>query len=259
LAFGGFTTDYGRNAKIIILRDKRSVVGKNDKLDVSGILAGAAQALGGGVLGSAADTLSGALSSVKDTLNVHYNPSSIRFDASADSTVAKLLENHMDSSIPSSQKREASIVMSVDLIFDAVNNLDAFHEDKFKIAPSNFISAGAAIATNVFGDGYSVLKETQGLVALMTDNETRRVAFAWSEMCFTGFVQQVQAKYTMFSPSGKPIRSKVALSLMQLLDDSGAKDWDSKFDKFFGAMDSAADIRGKSYFQEMQKFINIGF
>jgi hypothetical protein len=190
---------------------------------------------------------------------VQFNPSSVRFDANAESMEAKYMEDNFDSAIPNRQSRRASVVMTVDLIFDAVHTKDAFWGDKYRISPSDTVAAANAIAQTFVG-GFTVQKQTQALIAAMMDVDTRRIAFIWADMSFVGVLSEVQARYTMFSPSGKPIRSTVTLSLQQDLEDSEVKQWNKAFDDFWGGIDAEGKmIKGKSAFQEMGKFINIGF
>jgi hypothetical protein len=199
------------------------------------------------------------LGGIEDTIEVQFNPSSIRFDANADTMEAKYMEDNFDSAIPNRQSRRASIVMTVDLIFDAVHTKDAFFGDKYRISPSDTVAAADAVAQAFMG-GYTVQKQTQALIAAMMNEDTRRIAFVWTDMCFVGILSEVQAKYTMFSPSGNPIRSMITLSLQQDLEDSDVEQWNSAFTKFWEkAKVPEGVIKGKSAFQEAGRFINIGF
>jgi hypothetical protein len=190
-------------------------------------------------------------------LRVQFNPASVRLEANINPVPTKWLEDNFDSSITNQQERNASIVMYVDLIFDAVSNKDAFHGDKFRLSLSD---AAAAAGTGIkqLAGGYSVLKQTNGLIAAMTNESTRVISFLWADMKFTGILEQIQARYTMFSPSGRPIRSTVTLGIHQSLDREEVGQWEIAFNNFFGNKEKSSDlISGKSRLQEMQKLINI--
>ena len=76
---------------------------------------------------------------------------------------------------------------------------------------------------------------------------------------FGGIVVNVNAKYTMFSPSGNPIRSVVSLSIMQVTEKTGGNYWDKQFDKYFGkpGVDNAVNAKQKA--QYIQSLFNVRF
>jgi hypothetical protein len=246
------------------------VLGRNEKAKLILYKGGKSDALSGEVLkdtqealgdaGSSMNSLKGAMSK-HHILKVQYNPASIRFEANVDEIPTRWLEDNFDATLPNQQKRSASIVMYVDLIFDAVNNKDAFYSvgDKLQINPGD-IAASVGTGIKKLAGGYSVLKQTNGLVAAMTNASTRVVSFLWADMKFTGILEQVQARYTMFSPSGRPIRSSITLSMQQSLDRDEVGQWEKAFNNFFGKKEIALkNINGKSSLQEMEKLINIRF
>lgn len=108
----------------------------------------------------------------------------------------------------------ATTTMQVELLFDDVNNQDAFMAEKF----SN-ISAGAIVSDIAGGiktgkgDGYTVQHQIEGMIAMITQSETRQVVFYWGDMAYAGEVISLEAKYTMFNPVGHPIRGTVSLTI----------------------------------------------
>ncbi|MCL2035967.1 MAG: hypothetical protein FWG83_01090 [Oscillospiraceae bacterium] len=236
---------FNQKAKLVIYTDTGSTMGSSAIADAaSAALESAGSAIPGGDFHS---------------LQVQFNPASIKFEANSVPVQAKYLQDRFDASIPNSQKRKESIFMTVDLIFDDVSNKDAFHGDKFRISASDVLAAAGTLTKELMG-GYSVQKQTNGLIAAIMRESTRVISFVWAKMKFTGILHEVQAKYTMFSISGKPIRSVVTLSLQQVMTAGENKTWDKAFSDFFGAPGMDTDmISGKSMLQDIQKFINIGF
>ncbi|MDR1674389.1 MAG: hypothetical protein LBR54_02945 [Oscillospiraceae bacterium] len=193
------------------------------------------------------------------TLTVQFNPSSIRFEAHSNTMNVKVMQVGMvDGEIPETTKRPASVSMFVDLIFDDVNSKDAFRSEKFNLSPTELARDSITAVKKLKGDVYSVQKQTNGLVGALMRESTRIVSFRWGDLKFTGMLNDIKASYTMFSTSGRPIRSKVSLTLEQhfTLDDPQSR-WDAAFTKFFGAANIAGSVSGKSNLQEMQSLLNL--
>ena len=110
------------------------------------------------------------------------------------------------------------------------------------------------------GKVWSVKAQTNGLLAALMKESTRTVTFKWADMTFTGEATEAQARYTMFSPLGHPVRSVVRLNIIQQV--RGQADityWDKAFDKLFTPQDGLAEAGGKSAMQQLGNLINIGF
>ena len=195
------------------------------------------------------------------TLSVCYNPSSISFQANAEPTDVSYLLQNVDNGVPRQQTRPPSLTMSVDLVFDDTNVKDAFMSEKFKLltlneSVSGLANSGAALARTVTGNHYSVQDQTNGLVATLLDDSTRTVTFQWAKLSFRGEVSQVQARYTMFSTSGRPIRSIVTLVISQKIDASSQMEkWNSAFDSQFKA--SLSEAGSRSVGQKVGNLLNI--
>ena len=155
-------------------------------------------------------------------LEVRYNPSSIYIDTQAGAQV-----NYSGGGLGSASNNQlmqiqqpASSTMSFQLIFDAVSVNDAFmfKSDSWK---SDMIGK----ALNTWGkmyygqENYSVQDQVEGFVSLLVHDETRQVIVFWSHMGFRGEVTSVNSRYTMFSPSGRPIRGVVDLTIRQGSDE----------------------------------------
>jgi hypothetical protein len=190
-------------------------------------------------------------------LRVQYNPSSLTISANATSMDMKSLQQgNIEDSMIVQNSRPPSVVLGVQLIFDAVNNKDAFMFEKFRLSPTDI---AADIAGAILGREYTVQPQTNALLAMVMRDSTRVVTFKWAEMTFTGEVTEISARYTMFSVSGKPIRSVVNLRLTQLVESTAdSKYWDTAFDNCFGGAYTPKDSGGKRATDTFGNLINLG-
>ena len=96
-------------------------------------------------------------------------------------------------------------------------------------------------------------------IGMIMRKSTRLVTFQWSEMSFTGEVTEVHADYTMFSVSGRPVRSQVRINISQRVDSgSDSQYWNKAFDKCFGSQNVSAISGGKSQMEGLSNLLNIG-
>ena len=234
-----------------------------DRPSSDSLLGGGLNAVSGAINAlSSATPLGSAISGlVSRSLEVHYNPSSISISANAQPTTVSYLLKNVDEGVPRQQSRPPSLTLSVDLIFDDMNIKDAFMAEKFDLltlseSAGGLISTGATIARSILGKNYSVQSQTNGIVALLMRKETRFVSFEWANFSFSGEVNQVQAKYTMFSTSGRPVRSMVTLVLIQTFDTISDRDkWNQAFDAKFKS--SLQEAGNRSVGQKVGNLLNI--
>ena len=92
-------------------------------------------------------------------MQVQYNPSSLALQANAESIPFTYLQQNADQGIPNQNVRPPMVVLSVELIFDAMNPQDAFMMDKARL------SAGTVVSTAAWARGtkYTVQPQTDGL------------------------------------------------------------------------------------------------
>lgn len=193
-------------------------------------------------------------------LEVQYNPSSVTITANSQATYFQYLQQNFDSSIPAQNLRDPAVVLSVDLTFDAMNPKDAFMLDKLRLSTGGAVSSISGIFNNVKGTGYSVQPQTNGLLAASIRDTTRNVTFKWADMCFTGELTEVNATYSMFSVSGKPIRSVVRLNITQQLNTaSDISYWNDAFNRSFGNESEFSTYDGRSTGSKYGNLVNIGF
>ena len=108
--------------------------------------------------------------------------------------------------------------------------------------------------------GYTVQPQTNGIIAAMLREGTRQVTFKWADMSFTGYLQEASARYTMFSVSGKPVRSMVRINITQYVPRlAEGKYWNDAFDKLFGDASTSKVSGGKGFGSDYQNLVNLSF
>ena len=183
-------------------------------------------------------------------IEVQYNPSSIQLSANADSVQMRNLQNSLEDGVINQRSRAPSVMMTVDLIFNAVNIKDSFMADKFRVSANDIVTN---VASLVNAGSYTVQPQSNGLLAATFSESDRFVTFQWADLSFSGELTDVSVKYGMFSLSGKPVHSVVTLRILQQLAGS-AEDtkWNqSKFDECFSGGQS------KSIGQSVGNLLNI--
>jgi hypothetical protein len=187
-------------------------------------------------------------------LTVQYNPNSIRFESSTEDVPVKGMYENL-SGLPNSQTRGASIVLNLELIFDAVQNEDAFHQDRMHPPTAgDLVRTGANVLTGDGNKTYTVLPQTNLIIGMIVMMPV--VKFSWGSQEFDGIVESAQAKFEMFSPKGHPIRSRVSLRIQQVInEDSQSAYWKDKYENFFPNQ-KAVSQHDKSKFQN-QSVLNI--
>ena len=210
----------------------------------------------GNISGKAiSDTFGGAANS--HVLQVQYNPSSISFQANSSPVPMQRLQQNIATEIPAQFSRPPSVVMSVQLIFDAVNVKDSFMFEKFRVSLNDAVSSVASIVNR---SSYTVQPQTNALLAMLMREETSLVTFHWSNMTFHGEVNEVQAKYVMFSVSGRPVRSTVQFNIKQVVQSKGeSKYWDNAFTKCFCEDGGSKDSGKMDIGQYVGNLLNFGF
>ena len=226
------------------------------QIDSSQVAASAANALQGAAAGMAATSaaMQGAGMNTS-VMKVQYNPTSLSIQANAEAIPFTYLQQNIDSGVPNQSPRPPMVVLSVDLIFDAMNPKDAFMAEKFSLSTGGIVSSVAGAAQAAKG-GYTVQPQTDGLIAALMRPSTRVVTFRWADMAFTGQLIEVQAEYTMFSVSGKPVRSKVRMNIAQQVEsDADIQYWNKVLDTTFSGNGEAG---GKDMGQKLGNLLNLG-
>lgn len=187
--------------------------------------------------------------SQSELLQVQYNPASLKIQASAMPAEMQSIQQADGSGSAHLQSGPPSMVLSVQLLFDAVNNQDAFMADKFRLSMADVAAAGAGIA-----DIYSVRPQMNGLIGMIMGKSSRNVLFQWRDFSFEGTVTEVSASYLMFNMKGNPIRGSVNLTIAQGITDGGyAGYWSDAFEKCFSSRAS----QGKNMLEKAGNLVNL--
>ncbi len=172
------------------------------------------------------------------SMTVQYNPSSIRlmasggqfynYDGAGDKAVAQV----------SNFDKPTTIYFYVTLVFEAINDQDAFGYQDIALNIGTGVELAKSIYTNVSnGKGFTVKYQTEALVSLLMHVRTQQIIFYWSEMFFHGMLTNVEVNYTMFNKKGHPIRAEVQLKIQEAdsnsMFKSDIKAWNGAFDAAF--------------------------
>ena len=196
-------------------------------------------------------------------IEVQYNPTSLRLDSVAGEQMDfNTSKGHTNLSV---YKAPSSTTLSFELLFDDTNNMDAFMVGDNPLTGMTASNVANTVTSAIRGTkgGYSVQRQIQGILSLLSIPAARDVIFFWGNMSFHGQVTEVQATYTMFNKKGHPIRGKVMMLIRQgdlATEEKQAQDkktkydleyWDKAFDETF--QDAGA---GGSFLDTANKFTN---
>lgn len=155
-------------------------------------------------------------------LELQYNPSTLRLTTSAGMQTDYSGEAG-DVAVQTVSK-PASTELSFELLFDDMNIQDAFMlSDNIvtNMSTGALLSQGKDIVNKIRvaagdeGGKYSVQRQMDGLLGLLTRVSTRQVIFFWGSMSFRGEVTAVNSTYTMFNKDGYPVRGKIGMTIRQ--------------------------------------------
>lgn len=195
-------------------------------------------------LAVAMDYLSGTRTKIKkDQLKqegllymVQFNPSTIRFRAVGGGRFALATyggsagENGMNF-----KGLNSRVDMMMTLIMDAVDNKEAFGQDKLLLDPVDVAKAAAAAVATYSGKNYSVQQQVEGFHAAMRLTASTPISFVWGKTILKGELTRANSRYTMFSPTGKPIRAEMEITLTCMSDSLMA--WFLAYQREFGRTD----------------------
>ena len=200
----------------------------------AGMLAGVGNALNraqsvGQTVTQAVGAAAGSAALEQHIFRVQYNPSSLKISAAGGGCVPKTNYNSEGGAITYGTM-DPSINLTVTLIFEAVNNQDAFMYDKFTLSTTSIARAADTGIRLARGKAYSVQPQVEGFIgALRWPEKRRNVKFAWGSLCYEGYLNSVSSRYTMFSPTGNPIRAEVTLNLLTTGTEGNMEAWRQKY------------------------------
>lgn len=173
------------------------------------------------------------------TYEVQYNPSTI--------TVRTMSGTHRQKKPGMAGETEYEDVpmptfteFTITLVFEAINNSDAFISatDTPSLTAANLIGAGTNIVNKTLDatkdpedrNSYTVRRNVQGFLALMTRTAWRDITFFYGRSCFHGILMSVEPKYKMFNKAGEPIYAEVEVSMRQGTNsEADNKIWEDSF------------------------------
>lgn len=111
------------------------------------------------------------------------------------------------------------------LIFDDTDNEEAFqseyavlHPGEVKQRAGNYMKTPQQIlnarSTRKQQKERTVRSQVEGLMAALRSEYKRKVRFIWGSLSYSGYLNTLQAEYTMFNPDGSPIRAEVQIVIL---------------------------------------------
>ncbi len=163
-------------------------------------------------------------------LEVQFNPSSLRL-----STTAGMQTKYGDDITDLTMQTvptPAATDLSFELLFDDVNSQDAYMLEgnvATNFSVGNLYQTGKDAVRKLSRDKYSVQRQMDGLMAMLSIDSARNVIFFWADMSFRGEVTALSNTYTMFNKDGYPIRGRVGMTIRQGDGSDGADPRESVF------------------------------
>ena len=145
-------------------------------------------------------------------LEVQYNPSTLRLSSSAGKQYS--YSGSGAATQMQTVQMPASTTLSCDLLFDDTNVQDAFMLDSNPVTNASVGNIYSAAKSAVKGK-YSVQRQMEGILSLLTVAQAKHVVFFWGSMCFRGEITEVTTAYSMFNKKGYPTRGILSLSIRQ--------------------------------------------
>ncbi len=199
-------------------------------------------------------------------VRVQYNPNSIKMRTINGRQEKKVRDGSMDDNLRAYDS-SGKTKLSFDLIFDDVDNMDAFGLNELaNVNGTSLINKGVNEYKKGF-TAYSVRKRMDAMLSLLSSVATQQVVFCWAKMSFRGQLTDVSNKYTMFNSKGNPIRGEMHIEITQ---DAGQKElfsydekyWNEAFERCFSEEKSGFDgaSKGSSVADKLRNnsLINLG-
>lgn len=146
-------------------------------------------------------------------VRVYYNPTSVNiYSRNGEKTIQEY--GPADGWLQRNAIPEET-VLTMELIFDETNNIDAFLLDSGMSSPTGLVKGGRHLASKMDGRKYSVALISELFVKATMSAGDRHVCFSWNKMVFWGELCDVDLEYTMFNSRGNPVRSKISIGIRQ--------------------------------------------
>lgn len=159
----------------------------------------------------------------KTRFEVQFNPNELNFVGYGGEQMA--IQNYSGTGKNQINNVDSHIEMTIPLIFDKVDNQDAFYSDKFTLGQTSVARGVTKLGINAVKSAkgkdtsQSVQQEIEAFTAIIRSNDKRLIRFVWGDMAYEGILNGVNAEYTMFNVNGEPVRATMNLRVV-LLDAS---------------------------------------
>ncbi len=172
------------------------------------------------------------------TFWLQFNPSELVLNAQGGGRVQKT--SFSDGSTGSGLQfaaADARIDLGVKFYFDSMDPDEAFWGDYLASHGTSASAVAGKIAKKALRKKrLTVQQKVEGFIAALRSKYTRWVTFSWGSMYYTGMVNELVTKYTMFDHHGAPVRAEVQMQIV--LIDQGAEPhklgmWKDKYDAAF--------------------------
>lgn len=183
--------------------------------------------------------------------SVRFNPSQLVMDCSSKTKIKKNVQKKKEGNPQS--VNIPTMTMSLQLYFDDMFTYDAFLWDRFNsVKGLTMLDAQQAVR---MGRPFSVQQDVESFIAVLRNPSTRTVTFRWADFVFHGQLNFIKAQYTMFSPSGRPVRAVISLKIKSEMDFSAL----SSYYKHYASMfTNDGDVKRLStYEQSVGSVLNI--
>lgn len=182
---------------------------------------------------------------------VQFNPAELSIAAEGEDESQDYVSDAAGSgSVIRKRQLSSRARVSFRLIFDGTDNEDAFlsesavlHPDTMKKNAGNYRSSPKGLL-NAGGNRksqkeHTVQTQVEGLLAALRNEYTRKVSFIWGNLCYSGYLNTVQAEYTMFNPDGSPIRAEVRIGILcmdEQLGQGSMGQWQKHYEALTGSL-----------------------
>ena len=164
---------------------------------------------------------------------VQFNPSKLTMNASA---VPKSIPDAASGQSRTIAAEDPKLMLTAILLFDDMDTYDSFMWEKYT---SGLSVKGVANAVKGVQDAagkrkiHSVQGQVESLISALRNPYTRSISFRWADFVFIGQLSAIQARYTMFSTTGRPVRAEVLLRIQHEMDPKMLQAWYKNFDTAF--------------------------
>lgn len=179
---------------------------------------------------------------------VQYNPSTFTIKTKGSGVRRDKAYGALADTLLNDREIHTQTDLSMTLIFEAINNFDAFSNASDSLSLSGDLigrgmSAANSVASVVGGNdsglvNYSVREQVMGFLSLMTKTSWRDITFYYGKTSFHGMLTSVRPVYKMFNSKGDPIYAEVSITITQ--DTSRAMDDKIYEDSFLKIVDYEA-------------------